>query len=132
MDEKAEMPIRPDCFVASFITDKEKKEEDTMGNRTRDEVIYFRVDYRVKQEFESQMKESGYKTSADFIDYLLRVNKGRQIDGTTLKQFMEVMNEVCHELKKQGVNINQMARNINAYPDLISFTSFGPLQRAFK
>ena len=25
MDEKAEMPIRPDCFVASFITDKEKK-----------------------------------------------------------------------------------------------------------
>ena len=54
-----------------------------MGKRTRDEVIYSRVDYRVKQEFESRMKESGYKTSADFIDYLLRVNKGRQIDGTT-------------------------------------------------
>lgn len=66
-----------------------------MGKRTRDEVIYSRVDYRVKQEFELQMKESGNKTSADFIDYLLRVNKGRQIDGTTLKQFMEVMNEVC-------------------------------------
>ena len=46
--------------MASFITDKEKKEEDTMGNRTRDEVIYSRVDYRVKQEFESQMKENGY------------------------------------------------------------------------
>ena len=30
-----------------------------MGKRTRDEVIYSRVDYRVKQEFESQMKESG-------------------------------------------------------------------------
>ena len=90
-----------------------------MGKRTRDEVIYSRVDYHVKQEFESQMKESGYKTSADFIDYLLRVNKGRQIDGTTLKQFMEVMNDVCYELKKQGVNINQLARNINAYPDLI-------------
>ena len=72
-----------------------------MGKRTRDEVIYSRVDYRVKQEFELQMKESGNKTSADFIDYLLRVNKGRQIDGTTLKQFMEVMNEVCYELKKQ-------------------------------
>lgn len=25
-----------------------------MGKRTRDEVIYSRVDYRVKQEFESQ------------------------------------------------------------------------------
>ena len=94
-----------------------------MGKRTRDEVIYSRVDYRVKQEFESQMKESGYKTSADFIDYLLRATS-RQIDGTTLKQFMEVMNEVCYELKKQGVNINQLARNINAYPDLISMTAF--------
>ena len=86
MEEKAAMPIQPMSFVAFFITDKNK--EDYMGNRTRDEVIYSRVDYRVKQEFESQMKESGYKTSADFIDYLLRVNKGRQIDGTTLKQFM--------------------------------------------
>ena len=53
-----------------------------MGKRTRDEVIYSRVDYRVKQEFELQMKESGDETSADFIDYLLRVNKGRQINGT--------------------------------------------------
>ena len=97
-----------------------------MGKRTRDEVIYSRVDYRVKQEFESQMKESGYKTSADFIDYLLRGNKGRQIDGTTLKH------EVCYELKKQGVNINQLARNINAYPDLISMTAFEPFQRVFR
>lgn len=103
-----------------------------MGKRTRDEVIYSRVDYRVKQEFELQMKESGNKTSADFIDYLLRVNKGRQIDGTTLKQFMEVMNEVCYELKKQGININQLARNINAYPDLISMTAFEPFQRVLQ
>lgn len=129
LEEKAAMPIQPMSFVA-FFTDKKK--EDTMGKRTRDEVIYSRVDYRVKQEFESQMKESGYKTSADFIDYLLRGNKGRQIDGTTLKQFMEVMNEVCYELKKQGVNINQLARNINAYPDLISMTAFEPFQRVFR
>lgn len=103
-----------------------------MGNRTRDEVIYSRVDYRLKQEFESQMRDSGYKNSADFIDYLLRVNKGEQIVGTTLKEFTEVMNDVCHELKKQGVNINQMARNINAYPDLINMTSFAPYKRVFQ
>lgn len=29
-----------------------------MGKRTRDEVIYSRVDYRVKQEFELQMKSA--------------------------------------------------------------------------
>lgn len=43
--------MRLAAFCKRLITDKEKKEEDTMGNRTRDEVIYFRVDYRVKQEF---------------------------------------------------------------------------------
>ena len=57
MEEKAAMPIQPMSFVAFFITDKKK--EGTMGKRTRDEVIYSRVDYRVKQEFESQMKGSG-------------------------------------------------------------------------
>ena len=103
-----------------------------MGNRTRDEVIYSRVDYRIKQEFESQMRDSGYKNSAVFIDYLLRVNKGEQIDGTTLKDCTEVMNDVCHELKEQGVNINQIARNINAYPDLINMTSFAPFKRVFQ
>ena len=46
------MPIQQMSFVA-FFTDKKK--EDTMGKRTRDEVIYSRVDYHVKQEFESQM-----------------------------------------------------------------------------
>lgn len=72
------MPIQPMSFVA-FFTDKKK--EDTMGKRTRDEVIYSRVDYRVKQEFESQMKESGYKTSADFIDYLLRATRAGRLTG---------------------------------------------------
>ena len=51
LEEKAAMPIQPMSFVA-FFTDKKK--EDTMGKRTRDEVIYSRVDYRVKQEFESR------------------------------------------------------------------------------
>ena len=45
LEEKAAMPIQPMSFVA-FFTDKKK--EDTMGKRTRDEVIYSRVDYRVK------------------------------------------------------------------------------------
>lgn len=100
-----------------------------MGNRTRDEVLYTRVDARLKREFELQMRDSGYKNQADFIDYLLRVNKGKQIDGTTLKEFIEVMNDICYELKKQGVNLNQIARNINAYPDLVNMISFAPYQR---
>ena len=95
-----------------------------MANRARDKVIYIRVDEALKKRFDRIKEASGYKTSADFIDYLLRGNKGRQIDGTTLKQFMEVMNEVCYELKKQGVNINQIAYTINIYPGVFSDIQF--------
>lgn len=102
-----------------------------MANRTRDKVIYTHVAHNLMREFEKQKSESGYKSNADFIDYLIRVNKGKQIDGVTLKEFTEVINDVSHELKKQGVNINQMARCINAYPDLASRTSFDFYQRKY-
>ncbi len=95
-----------------------------MGFRAKDAVIYSRVTGNTRREFDKQMAESGYKNSADFIDYLLRVNNGKQVDGVTLKEWMDVMREVVHELKKQGVNINQMARCINAYPEFATATSF--------
>lgn len=95
-----------------------------MGFRTKDEVIYSRVTGSIRREFNKQMEESGYKSSSDFIEYLLRVNKGKQIDGVTLKDFRDVMQDVSYELKKQGVNINQMARQINQYPELASVSSF--------
>lgn len=103
-----------------------------MGFRTKDEVIYSRITGSTRGEFHKQMEESGYKGSSDFIEYLLRVNKGKQVDGVTLKDFTDVMKEVAHELKKQGVNINQMARYINAYPDLATATSFRFYERAYK
>ena len=103
-----------------------------MGFRAKDEIIYSRVYGKTKREFDRQMADSGYKNSSDFMEYLLRVNKGKQIDGVTLKDFTDVMKEVAHELKKQGVNINQMARYINLYPDLATATSFRFYARAYK
>ena len=103
-----------------------------MGFRAKDEIIYSRVYGKTKREFDKQMAESGYKNSSDFIDYLLRVNKGKQVDGVTLKDFTDVMKDVAHELKKQGVNINQMARHINTYPDFATATSFRFYERAYK
>ncbi len=103
-----------------------------MGFRNKDEVIYSRVTGRTRREFDKQMADSGYKSSSDFMDYLLRVNKGKQVDGVTLKKFTDVMNKIAYELKKQGVNINQMARCINMYPDLATATSFRFYERAYK
>lgn len=103
-----------------------------MGFRAKDEVIYSRVNGTTKREFDQQMLESGYKSSSDFMDYLLRVNKGKQVDGVTLKECTDVMKEVAYELKKQGVNINQMARYINLYPDLATATSFRFYERAYQ
>ena len=64
-----------------FFTFKERR--CYMGFRTKDEVIYSRVTGSIRREFNKQMEESGYKSSSDFIEYLLRVNKGKQVDGVT-------------------------------------------------
>lgn len=72
-----------------------------MGFRAKNEIIYSRVYGKTKREFERQMADSGYKNSSDFMEYLLRVNKGKQVDGVTLKEFTDVMKEVAHELKKK-------------------------------
>ena len=103
-----------------------------MGFRTKDEVIYSRVTGSTRGEFHKQMEESGYKSSSDFIEYLLRVNKGKQVDGVTLKEFMDTMKEVAYELKKQGVNINQIARYINSYLGFATEEAFRDMEKSFK
>lgn len=42
-----------------------------MGFRNKDEVIYSRVTGSTRREFDRQMAESGYKSSSDFMEYLL-------------------------------------------------------------
>lgn len=86
-----------------------------MGNRTRDRVIYIRTDEKLQAEFEKQKEASGYGSNADFIDYLLRVSEGKQADGVTLKDVRNLLSELSAELKKQGVNINQIAKILNTY-----------------
>ena len=103
-----------------------------MGFRTKDEVIYSRVTGSIRREFHKQMEESGYKSSSDFIEYLLRVNKGKQVDGVTLKEFMETMKDVIYELKKQGVNINQIARYINSYLGFATVEAFQDMEKTYK
>lgn len=95
-----------------------------MANRTKDEVIYVRADRRLKDRFEKQKDESGYRGNADFISYLLDVNERKRVDGVTLKEIRELLKEAVHELKKQGVNLNQIAHAVNMYADLFSDSSF--------
>ena len=103
-----------------------------MGFRTKDEVIYSRVTGNIRGEFHKQMEESGYKSSSDFIEYLLRVNKGKQVDGVTLKEFMDTMKDVVYEVKKQGVNINQIARCINSYLGFATEEAFRDMEKTYE
>lgn len=89
-----------------------------MRNRTRDKVIYIRTDERLQNEFEKQKEASRYSTNADFIDYLLRINKGKRISGITLKEVRDLLVGLSAELKKQGVNINQIAKVLNSYGNM--------------
>lgn len=95
-----------------------------MAKRAKDEVIYVRVDRRLKDRFEKQKDESGYKGNSDFINYLLDVNDGKRVDGVTLREVRELLSEAVHELKKQGVNINQIAHVVNTYAELFSDSAF--------
>lgn len=86
-----------------------------MGNRARDRVIYIRTDDKLQVEFEKQKEASGYGSNADLVDYLLRINERKQMDGVTLKDVRNLLSELSAELKKQGVNINQIAKILNTY-----------------
>ena len=77
-----------------------------MANRARDKVIYIRVDEALKKRFDRIKEASGYKGNADFLNYLLDVYDGKR------------------EMKKQGVNINQIAYTINIYPGVFSDIQF--------
>lgn len=95
-----------------------------MANRARDEVIYIRVDEALKKRFDRIKEASGYKGNADFLNYLLDVYDGKRVDGVMLKDIRELLAQAVHEMKKQGVNINQIAYNINIYPGLFSDIQF--------
>ena len=95
-----------------------------MANRARDKVIYIRVDEALKKRFDSIKEESGYKGNADFLNYLLDVYDGKRVDGVTLKDIRELLAQAVHEMKKQGVNINQIAYTINIYPGVFSDIQF--------
>ena len=95
-----------------------------MANRARDEVIYIRVDEALKKRFDRIQEASGYKKNADFRNYLLDVYDGKCVDGVTLKDIRELLAQAVHEMKKQGVNINQIAYNINIYPGVFSDIQF--------
>lgn len=103
-----------------------------MGNRTRDEVIYTRVDHKLMREYEKQKEESGYKSNADFLQYLLDTNAGKRVDGVTLRDIGDSFREIAHELKKQGVNINQIAKITNMYADLYNDSNLWLTKRAME
>ena len=95
-----------------------------MANRARDKVIYIRVDEALKKRFDRIKEASGYKVNADFLNYLLDVYDGKRVDGVTLKDIRELLAQAVHEMKKQGVNINQIAYTINIYPGVFSDIQF--------
>ena len=95
-----------------------------MANRARNEVIYIRVDEALKKRFDRIKEASGYKGNADFLNYLLDVYDGKRVDGVMLKDIRELLAQAVHEMKKQGVNINQIAYNINIYPGVFSDIQF--------
>ncbi|MFR8845643.1 MAG: hypothetical protein ACLVGL_11660 [Waltera sp.] len=95
-----------------------------MANRARDEVIYIRGDEALKKRFDRIKEASGYKGNADSLNCLLDVYDGKRVDGDVKGYPSSLALVQCMKMKKQGVNINQIAYTINIYPGVFSDIQF--------
>lgn len=51
-----------------------------------------------RQSLKNKKGASGYGSNADFVDYLLRVSEGKQMDGVTLKAVCNLLSELSVDL----------------------------------
>lgn len=80
-----------------------------MENRKKGKVIYTRVNTELYERYE-YLKEMAELNNCDFIKLLLDVYEKKNLKVYDCKKEMV---EISHEMKKQGVNLNQVARIVN-------------------
>ena len=80
-----------------------------MANRARDKVIYIRADEALKKRFDRIKGSKRIYGNADFrLTIFLMYIDGKRVDGVTQRVSGELLAQAVHEMKKQGVNINQI------------------------
>lgn len=97
----------------------------TAPNRNRNHVLYVRLNDKEYDSFEKQRKKTGLNKT----DFLIRLIQSREIKMFNVQPELQ---EIVHELKKQGVNLNQIARSLNQNPYTSANTPLIDLQTQYK
>ena len=85
----------------------------TDTNRTRRNMILFRVTDLEKQKIRDRMKECGIKNRARYL-------RTMAINGCIIKPDHIDIKQMNYELHKIGVNINQIAKKVNETGNIYS------------
>lgn len=80
-----------------------------MPNRTRNKAVTLRMTEEEYAFFHEQLEKSKEKNQTDFFLKVLRKKKIIVVDG---------LNETLSELKRQGNNLNQIAKQLNEWTPL--------------
>jgi len=97
----------------------------TAPNRNRNHILYIRLNNKEYASFETQRKKTGLNKT----DFLIRLIQSREIKVFNIQP---ELHEIVHELKKQGVNLNQIARSLNQNPYSPTNTSLTDLQTKYR
>ena len=96
----------------------------TAPNRNRNHVLYIRLNDKEYAFFENQREKTGLNKT----DFLIQLIQNREIKVFNIQPELQ---EIIHELKKQGVNLNQIARSLNQNPYSQVNTSLSDLQTKY-
>ena len=97
----------------------------TAPNRNRNHILCIRLNNKEYASFETQRKKTGLNKT----DFLIRLIQSREIKVFNIQPELQ---EIVHELKKQGVNLNQIARSLNQNPYSPTNTSLTDLQTKYR
>lgn len=77
-------------------------------NRTRNKTVTFRMTEEEQKQFLKLLRDKIKKTGAkNQTDFLLRILKDKEIN------VIDALVPMLKELKRQGINLNQIARRLN-------------------
>lgn len=87
--------------------------------RLRFRVVTY-VNGRKYQELQSLLQQNAKMDMSTLVRYILENRQVRiYVHDETLDHWMEELSRLRTEIKAIGVNINQITRNFNTYPDML-------------
>ena len=81
--------------------------EEKSVDRLRDRDIHFMTTQQEYEQIKARMEQTGHPTLSS---YLIELG----INGFIINVDYSALNELCYEIHKIGVNINQIAHRVNA------------------